>query len=72
MQQKTEYIDKYFYTQINDLKDILKINAKKLFFIKKKVDNEKQIISRIEFVENILKERINELKIYITNFCNNF
>ena len=72
MPQKTEYIDKYFYTQINDLKDILKINAKKIFFIKKKVDNEKQIISRIEFVENILKERINELKTYITNFCNNF
>lgn len=72
MPQKTEYIDKYFFTQINDLKDILKINAKKIFFIKKKVDNEKQIISRIEFVENILKERINELKTYITNFCNNF
>ena len=72
MPQKTDYIDKYFYNQINDLKEILQVNTKKLFFFKQRIDNEKQIITRIEFVENMLKERIIELKTYITNFCNNF
>lgn len=66
-----EYIDKYFVQQLKNLKDILIVNIKKIFIFPKKLNNEKQIILRIDFVINLLEERISDIENYINFFFKN-
>lgn len=68
---KLEYIDKFFQSQIQDLKDLLIVNKKKIFIFPAKINNIKQITDRVTFVENLIKERTEELSEYIKSFRNN-
>ena len=70
MNEYIMFIDKYYYRQIKDLKDNLKINTKKLFLFSSKIDNEKQLITRTEFLITLVQERITELQTYISENYN--
>lgn len=70
MNEYMMFIDRYYYRQIKDLKDNLKINTKKLFLFSSKIDNEKQLITRIEFLITLVQERITELQTYISENYN--
>ena len=71
MPEKIEYIDKYYYSQIKELKEILLQNIKTVFIFHKKISNFKQIINKTEFIKTLINERISELTEYISKFCNN-
>ena len=70
MNEYNIYIDKYYYRQIKDLKDNLKINTKKLFLFSSKIDNEKQLTTRTDFLITLVQERISELQTYISENYN--
>ena len=61
MNEETKYIDKYYYELIQELKNSLLSNIKKGFFNHRKINNSKQLVIKTEFVENLIKERINNL-----------
>lgn len=66
-----EYIDKFFVQQLKNLKDSLLLNIKKIFIFPKKLNNEKQILLRIDFVINLVEERISDIENYINFFFKN-
>ena len=67
MYEDTKYIDISIYEKIKELKDCLLLNVKKLF-LTKKIENEKQIKERAEFVKMLINERIDEIEEYIKKF----
>ena len=69
MYEDTKYIDKSIYEKIKELKDCLLLNVKKLF-LSKKIDNEKQIKERAEFIKMLINERIQDCESYIKVFSN--
>lgn len=69
MYEDTQYIDFSIYKKIKEIKDCLKLNIKKLF-LKEKIDNDKQLHQRCEFVKMLVNERIEEIKEYIKVFGN--
>lgn len=70
MYEDTKYIDISIYEKLKELKDCLILNIKKQF-LTKKIDNEKQIKERAEFVKMLINERIVDCETYIKNFGNN-
>ena len=69
MYEDTKYIDISIYEKLKELKDCILLNTKKLF-LTKKIDNEKQIKERTEFVKMLINERIEDLNNYIKIFSN--
>lgn len=69
MYEDTKYIDISIYEKLKELKDCILLNTKKLF-LTKKLDNEKQIKERCEFVKMLIKERIEDIEGYIKIFSN--
>lgn len=69
MYEDTKYIDISLYEKIKELKDCILLNTKKLF-LSKKLDNEKQLKERSEFVKMLINERIEEINNYIKIFSN--
>ncbi len=65
------YIDKYYYIQIKQLKELLCTNIKKGFLFARKLENKREITEKTIFITNLLEKRIVELKKYITKFSNN-
>ncbi len=70
MYEDTKYIDISIYEKIKELKDCLLLNVKKLL-LTKKIENEKQIKERVDFVQMLINERIEECENYIKRFSNN-
>ncbi len=70
MYEDTKYIDISIYEKLKELKDCLILNIKKQF-LTKKIDNEKQIKERTEFVKMLINERIWDCESYIKKFSNN-
>ena len=70
MYEDTKYIDISIYEKIKELKDCLLLNIKKLF-LSKKIENEKQIKERVQFIKMLVNERIQDCEYYIKNFSNN-
>lgn len=64
MCETTKYIDEYYYHLLKELKQFLISNIKKSLFLQKKINNIKQIILKMEFLEGLLQERIRDLDIY--------
>lgn len=69
MYDDTKYIDISIYEKLRELKDTLTLNVKKLF-LARKIDNEKQIKERVEFIIMLVNERISDLENYIKVFGN--
>lgn len=69
MYEDTKYIDISIYEKIKDLKNSLQKNIKKTF-LTKRIDNEKQIKERTEFIHMLVKERIDDLNNYIKIYSN--
>ena len=70
MYEDTKYIDISIYEKIKELKDCLLLNVKKLF-LSKKIENEKQLKERVQFIKTLINERIQDCENYIKNFSNN-
>ncbi len=70
MYEDTKYIDVSIYEKIKELKDCLLLNIKKLL-LTKKIENEKQIKERVDFIKMLVNERIEDCENYIKNFSNN-
>ncbi len=69
MYEDTKYIDISIYYKIKELKEGLIANTKKQFLFSRKIDNEKQIKERCDFVKMLVDERINEIEEYIKKYC---
>ena len=69
MYDDTKYIDISIYEKIKSLKECIIINTKKQFIFSKKINNEKQIQERCEFIISLVNERIQELEDYIKKYC---
>lgn len=58
----SKFIDCSFTDLLKELKTFLLSNIKKVFFINKKINNLKQIILKIDFIQSLLEERLQDLK----------
>ena len=70
MAEDIKYIDISIYEKIKELKECLVVNTKKTFLFTKKIDNEKLIKERTEFVIMLVEERIKDSTDYIEKYCN--
>ncbi len=64
------YIDKYIYREIKDLKNILYLNEKKTLIFTNKINNKKQIKEQNNILIQNIEARIEELNSYNMNFSN--
>lgn len=69
MYEDTKYIDISIYEKIKELKECLQANVKKIF-LKQKIENEKQIKDRIEFVQSLVAERVEDIEEYLKKIGN--
>ena len=70
MFEDLKYIDSSIYFKIKDFKESIITNTKKQFIFSSKMDNEKQIKERCEFIYMLVEERILEIEKYINLHCN--
>ena len=70
MFEDLKYIDSSICTKIKELKESIIVNTRKQFLLSRKMDNEKQIRERCEFIYMLVEERILELEQYIKYYCN--
>jgi len=70
MYEDTKYIDISIYDKIKELKESIANNMNNNFLAFNKIKNEKQLSERIEFVQQLTLERIQELNKYIEKFSN--
>ncbi len=70
MNEDSKYIDISIYKKIKELKESILINTKKGFLFTTKIDNEKQIKERAEFIIMLIEERIEDIYNYIKKYCN--
>lgn len=61
MNESTKLIDNYFHNIIQELKTALLLNIKTGLFKQKRITNITQLVTKTEFAENILAERIRNL-----------
>lgn len=69
MYEDTRYIDVSIYEKIKELKECLQTNVKKSF-LTVKIENEKQVKERTEFVQMLVNERIEDITLYLKKFGN--
>lgn len=67
MYEDSKYIDISIYEKLKDLKECLVLNTKKKFMFTK-IDNEKQIKERVEFITMLIEERITDITNYLKSF----
>lgn len=70
MYEDIRYIDISICYKIKELKEGLIANTKRQFIFSSKIDNEKQIQARFDFVKMLVEERIYELENYVKYYCN--
>jgi len=70
MNEDSKYIDISIYKKIKELKESILINTKKGFLFTTKIENEKQIKERAEFIIMLIEERIEDIYNYIKKYCN--
>lgn len=64
MHESTKYIDEYFYELIYELKAFILLNIKIGLFRTKHIKNVKQALSKTEFIEHLISERVEDLSQY--------
>lgn len=69
MYEDTKYIDVSIYEKIKELKECLQTNVKKSF-LTVKIENEKQVKERTEFIQMLVNERIEDISSYFKKISN--
>lgn len=69
MHDDTKYIDVSICEKLKELKECLQLNVKKIF-LTQKIENEKQVKDRTEFIQMLVNERIEDISLYLKKFGN--
>ncbi len=70
MNEYKKFADNIFYEQINSIKRQFLKSAKKQFLFTKKIENEKLLINKINFLKDLLRKRTDEIYEFVSKYKN--